>query len=304
MAFVFPAVAALIGGTVAAGAMAATVFAAVTEIGIASTVVGAITGNKNLMKVGAVLGAVGGLGGLAAGALGGAAEGAVLGAGEDVLSAGAVNGADAMSDAFVASGAEGAGGFQSAISDVVNNGASAYNEILPETSSPTADTTLTGDSAADKIVAPAAEVKPETPETITTQSNTGQSAPDTSMTVQNNSTNALDGQTDLGKVDPITGQEQASTPTSGDLSRSDRLAALSAPQTADSYFKNFMDFIKQNKEVSNGIMQLGGGLLKGMGESSLADKKMAIEQQKVNQSSYGNQVATYKPQGFIQTARA
>ena len=304
MAFVFPAVAALVGGTVAAGAMAATVFAAVTEIGIASTVVGAITGNKNLMKVGAVLGAVGGLGGLAASALGGAAEGAVLGAGEDVLSAGAVNGADAMSDAFVASGAEGAGGFQSAISDVVNNGASAYNEILPETSSPTADTTLTGDSAADKIVDPAAEVKPETPETITTQSNTGQPAPDTSMTVQNNSTNALDGQTDLGKVDPITGQEQASTPTSGDLSRSDRLAALSAPQTADSYFKNFMDFIKQNKEVSNGIMQLGGGLLKGMGESSLADKKMAIEQQKVNQSSYGNQVAMYKPQGFIQTARA
>jgi hypothetical protein len=73
----FPAVAALIAG---AEATAAVVLAAVTEIGVTMTVVGAVTGSKDLMKIGGVMSLVGGIGGMVAGASGAAASTATTGA--------------------------------------------------------------------------------------------------------------------------------------------------------------------------------------------------------------------------------
>lgn len=51
------------------GATAAVIFTAVSEVGMAMSVVGAVTGNKDLMKIGGVLGLAGGIGGAAAGGM-------------------------------------------------------------------------------------------------------------------------------------------------------------------------------------------------------------------------------------------
>jgi hypothetical protein len=60
MAWVVTAVAAVF----AEGATIATVLTAITAVGTATTVVGAVTGNKNLMKIGGEISLVGGIGGL------------------------------------------------------------------------------------------------------------------------------------------------------------------------------------------------------------------------------------------------
>ncbi len=77
----FAAIGALIGGATATTAL---VLTAVTEIGMAMTVVGAVTGNKSLMKIGGVLGLVGGVGGMMAGAAAGGAS-TVAGGAADAL---------------------------------------------------------------------------------------------------------------------------------------------------------------------------------------------------------------------------
>ena len=59
-----------------AAVTAATVFAAISYVGLAFTIVGAVTGNKTLSKIGGVLGIVGGVGGLATSLGGAAATGA------------------------------------------------------------------------------------------------------------------------------------------------------------------------------------------------------------------------------------
>ena len=85
----FTAITALVSGT-ATGVTA--VLAAMAQVGTIMTVVGAVTGNKDLMKIGGLMGLVGGIGGLVAGAVGGAATAA--GADAAVASAGAQQTAD------------------------------------------------------------------------------------------------------------------------------------------------------------------------------------------------------------------
>jgi hypothetical protein len=65
----FTGVAALFGAAEAGAAISAgMVLSAVAEVGTAMTVVGAVTGSKDLMKVGGIMGAVGGIGSFMAGA--------------------------------------------------------------------------------------------------------------------------------------------------------------------------------------------------------------------------------------------
>ena len=105
----FTAVAALVSGTAATATL---VLAAMVEIGTVMTIVGAVTGNKDLMKLGGVISLVGGVGGLVAGAVGGAATAA--GADAAVASAGAqqtveiaAQGAEAVSSAVTQGSAVG-----------------------------------------------------------------------------------------------------------------------------------------------------------------------------------------------------
>lgn len=72
-----PAVVAVV---VAETVTASMVFAAVAQVGLGLTVVGAVTGNQTLMKIGGVLGMVGGVGSLATGLANSAAGAATAGA--------------------------------------------------------------------------------------------------------------------------------------------------------------------------------------------------------------------------------
>lgn len=59
----FSAVGALVGGAAASTTL---VLGAIAEVGMTMSVVGAVVGDKKLMKIGAVLGVVGGVGGMIA----------------------------------------------------------------------------------------------------------------------------------------------------------------------------------------------------------------------------------------------
>src|SRR3954468_1511272 len=103
----FTAVGAIIAGE---AVTAGVVLAAVAEVGMAVTVVGAVTGSKDMMKVGGIMSLVGGVGSLAAGAFeGGAAAGAAESGGGWVSAEGGAGFADGMAaDAStLASGAAG-----------------------------------------------------------------------------------------------------------------------------------------------------------------------------------------------------
>ena len=98
----FTAVTALVAAETVNAAM---VLAAVAQIGTAMTIVGAVTGSKDLMKLGGTMALVGGIGGMAAGAMSGAAadaaattvlDEAASQAGADALSASLDQGANAM----------------------------------------------------------------------------------------------------------------------------------------------------------------------------------------------------------------
>lgn len=116
MAFAVTAVAAAIEVTTVAS-----VLSAISAVGLATSVVGVVTGKPNLIKIGGELGLVGGIGGLvngavngAAGNLAGVAEGATEGAYSDV----------AGEKFALASGTDAAGsGFGSAAADAVKSAA-------------------------------------------------------------------------------------------------------------------------------------------------------------------------------------
>jgi len=99
----FTAVTALVAAETVTATM---VLAAVAQVGTALTIVGAVTGSKDLMKLGGTMALVGGIGGMAAGAMSGAAaaeatattvlDEASSQAGADALTASLEQGANAM----------------------------------------------------------------------------------------------------------------------------------------------------------------------------------------------------------------
>ena len=278
----FTSVAALIGG---AAVETALVLSAITEIGIASTIVGAVTGNKSLLKLGGVMSLVGGVGGMLAGASGGAAA-----AGEGVLGDAAA--ADAMSMTVPTAEQAASAGL-----DLGSTAADAMSVTVPTEAASSMSGLDIAPSATPAAAPweanyPAAEVAPATP---VAPSAVSQAAPDVAQ-------NAATPGSNIAAPAPATAP--SSDMTTGDFARTDRAMSQYAPVKSQSYFDSILDFVKKNKEVSNSILQLGGGLLKGMSDSSIADKKFALEQQALDQKKYGNQVATYKPTGFIQSARA
>ncbi|MFZ6757964.1 hypothetical protein ACO0K9_12215 [Undibacterium sp. Ji50W] len=97
----------------------ATVLTAISAVGMATTVVGAVTDNKNLMKIGGEISMVGGIGGLVNGAIGAAAGGAAEGL--------AATGADAAIDSA------GKAVLSGATDDVVTN--MAGNGLVADTGS-------------------------------------------------------------------------------------------------------------------------------------------------------------------------
>lgn len=153
-----------IGAVLAGTATTATVIAAVGEVGLALSVVGAVTGNKSLLKVGGVLGLASGIGSIANASFGAATEGAAAGAAVsdgDVIANGvsdaAANSGDAAYasmgyDASTKAAAQGLtdSAANSGLDAAANGGldaASAANTA--DVAAPVADTTNAADSAAN-----------------------------------------------------------------------------------------------------------------------------------------------------------
>lgn len=136
MAWVITAV----GAALVEGAAVGTILTAVAAVGTTMSVVGLVTGNKDLTKIGGVLGLVGGLGSLAAGAFGAAdgvaAEGAAASGGADAalstssdLSGNIAAAGGAGTDAAAAANAFGTDGITAANSagDTSGLGSGLYN---------------------------------------------------------------------------------------------------------------------------------------------------------------------------------
>ena len=272
MAFVVTAVA----SALVAGASTAVILTAVTQVGIAMTVVGAVTKSKELTKIGGVMSLVGGVGGLVNGALSGAA------------------GAAADSAAGVAGATDGA---EAAWSGMANDAVAGINSATPSMAFDGLSGAATGSSAAAPGLSATNSLDSFLSKGATASSASGVPGivPDASGVVAPTSqgpyTNEYGlptgGATDkaLGVNGPL-GIQELSTPADGLMAQmKSKLGAA------------WDGLGSQGKtELLKSVLAMPGGIQ----NQKNIDEQLAIQQQKVNQSSYGNSVPTF---GIINKAR-
>lgn len=277
----FTAVVGLAAGTTAVTTV--TVLAAVAEIGLALSVVGAVTGSKDLMKIGGMMSLVGGVGGMVANA-GAAAGGA---AGSAAAAESAITGEAAFGGyaAEAGSAAAAEAGISAGAAAGESAGASGFGADLGGQSmrSTMPDLSTSLDMAGNAAPGNASSTMSLTPDAAST----GLQAP-APAAIQAPSSPAdinYDPFDFQGPTNPLTG-----------------LSSNGAAQTSSSFFKTFTDFAEKNKEW------IKGGL-SGMQKSSELQQKnandnryMDIQQQTVNQKGYGNTYAA-APRGILSGAR-
>jgi hypothetical protein len=259
---------------------ASLVLGAIANVGMIMTVVGGVTGNEKLMKFGGAMSLIGGVGGMIAGAATGAGA---AGAAEGM----AVGGADAATSAAWAEGAAGLGqdtlssiGLDTAASTGLEGGiASAGMPDVSAALNPTDMRLAAGTQASPGIVA-------------------SQTAAAASAAPTVNDVAGVDGP--AGAQGPTTPYD---TPTDARLAAGTQSSPMNAPQTSGSYFDRFSSWASKNKQLFSGGMQLVGGALKGANDRAMWNEKMALDQQRVNQTSYGSKVANFAPTGIIAGAR-
>lgn len=275
----FTSLAALAGGTAATTSL---VLGAVAEVGIAMSVVGAVTGSKDLLKIGSVMGLVGGVGGMLAGS--GAAAGAnaatteawtqgASGLGQDVLSnVGGGAATDIASDSLLA-------GLESAAPQAVTQTSGLQATSISQPGGPIIQSNVTPEVGA--------QMQAPTPETSV---NVGRD-----LTVQ---------------------EAQSPFARNGSDVMSDRFDEMGAkgaggfgggtgaPQSADSFWSSFSTFAKNNQKLLSGGMQVVGGALNGMNQRSMFDERMNLERQRTAQTGYGNTTSNFAPRSIIAGARA
>jgi hypothetical protein len=277
----FTGVAALAAAASTGAAVTATmVLAAVAEVGMALTVVGAVTGSKDLMKIGGAMSLIGGVGGMVAGAASAGGGAAAAGAAEAGLTEAATGAAlDAASEAAM-SAYGGAAGAEAATANVVSGmeGAAAGVGELASAAAPQGiiDTAM-------KL--PVAESAPG------------------AMQVGPSAESAV---TDIGGAQTPAGAQAPNTPFDMPNPTDQRLAAgtqatpMNAPEVSGSYFGKLTSFAEKNKTLFSSGMQLVGGMMKGANERDMWNQKMALEQQRLAQVGHGNQVARFQPRGIVQ----
>lgn len=263
----------------------ASVLAAVAAVGMATTVVGVVTGKPNLIKIGGELSLVGGLGGLAnaaiqsagSGALGAAGAGVAEGASEDAFSEVAgekfaiAAGQDAAGSGFSAGASGAAGSFSPVIA-----GASDMDGIMGAAQNGV--TAAPATSAADITAATGAPVTPGMP-----------ANPDLSGAGLGTKANGL-------LEMPGTPLSDAATPTlpGGTTDYSDLPQKYGTDQTTLDKIKSGIgkawdSLSPQQKDMFvKSALAIPGGIQ----NQRNFDAQLALNQQKVNQSSYGSAVPT------------
>lgn len=249
----FTSIAALIGG---AEVTAAVVLGAVTEVGATLSVVGLATGNKSLMKIGASMALIGGVGGLIAGAGAGAAgaAGAAVEGGADGAASAALSSTAGLGDDMVANvGADSAASTAldtTAQAAPVNAGAAQPQALAPP----------------EGIVAPVAQPQAmPTPTPAGPQVNVGPTAP---------------AELDLAKVsDPF---------TRGVMSP----GGVNAPSDSNSFFSNFGQWADKNKTLLASGVQVLGGAMNGANQTAMWNEKMQLDRDRMARA---NTVGSFAP---------
>lgn len=268
----FGAIAAIAAGSATAATVtAAMVLTTVSTVGMALSVVGMVTGNESLMKIGGAMSLVGGVGGLVNGMASGAAGAAASTVGEGAANAVgnaagsgadlALNGSDLMSDAFVQG--SGAGSFQPLANAGMPDLSAGGMPSAPPSGTPSNLQMDVGSQAAGPGDA-----------------GWGQ---DLGMDVApaNTAGNTLEA---AGTNNPYS---DARNGTWGDMS------STVAPVKSTSLLDGFMK-LGSNKDLMNML----SGAAKGRDQDkqlALKKRELDIMQQRVNQTSYGNQVHSYRP---------
>lgn len=283
----FTSIAALIAG--GAEAVSATlVLGAVAEVGMAMTVVGAVTGSKDLMKIGGAMGLVGGIGGMVAGMGSTAVDAAAsVGGAEAGAAPEMIAGADASmgGSAATADMASGASGIDTSALNGLGDNIDAGGGFNPAAGGdgilgsamqqPTADAAAAAGGAnpattpIDPVQTPAGTVSPP------------QAAPAYNAARDSQAANAA--QADGGFAGYRT-----------------------APTAAQSYWDSMTKWVQdpKNRTVLELGAKLGGGALQGMQQQKMWDEKMGVERDRLKQTSYGSQVGQNRPHGVINGARA
>lgn len=285
----FAAVAALFEA--GAAVSAATAFAAVGTIGATLSVVGMVTGSKDLMKLGGVLGLVGGVGSIATSLTSSAATGLAETAvdatgGLETAVGGSVPGqiaSDAATQAGMA-GAESSWNFNvgetasvlpadslpvnSLGMDAVPAATGDATVFPPDMTTPQVNTAGTPVNGAQSVTSPSGPLGAQTPGAVN-------SPADTSLSVQGNSTNALDRMTNVSYG--------------------------SQPIDTTSYFDKITKWVKENEKFANNIMQVGSSMMGGIAKQSMWDQQMELMKQR---DRTANSVASYaKPLGIAGAAQ-
>jgi hypothetical protein len=276
----FTSIAALAAG---AEATTALVLGAVTEVGMTMTLVGAVTGNKDLLQIGAVMGAVGGIGGAIVGATDAAAATAT--------GADAVNSFDSGAMQGLVGGASDSGaaiGATNALSDADYSSAdwSRVGGDTTATTSPVATSTVEAQPLTDTTTQSTAVTQPVAQSTSTTAA--------TATPTTTTSTDVAGAQAPTGATSPA-GAQAPITPVDDAWGPNDSIVNPShawAPATSDSLFSKFSDWATKNKTLFNAGVQVIGGGLNGMNQRDIADQKMALQRDMWNRA---NSVGTFSP---------
>jgi hypothetical protein len=257
------------------------VLAAVTEVGLTMTVVGAVAGSNDLLKIGGVLSLVGSVGGMIAGAgtaaAGEAAAGALSDSATDAALSAASEEAVTASAADMALGetvgqaqlAELAGG-QGIVSSPVN-----LSPMPQPAPIGPADATKAMGNMAQTVPVPQVQADP-----LSVQAPQGAQAP-------------------IGPkgVDaPVSPADANVNPTDMRLAEGTQQTPMQAPSDSSSFFGKFSTWANENKTLFNGGMQLAGGALSGAAKASAEEDKMDFYRDKFNRS---NSVGTWQPRGIV-----
>lgn len=274
MSFVVSAVAAAF----IEGATAAVILTAVTEVGIALTVVGTVTKSPELTKLGGAMSLVGGVGGVINGAMGAAAGAAAEGAagGLGAAAEGAEAGWAGMANDAVA------GVNSAAAAPIAFDGASAAASGAASTAPG-----LAASNSLDSLLgAPAASSASGVPGIVPDAS--GSVATGTASPFTNEYGLPSGGATDkaLGVNGPM-GVQDLVTPASDDLMGQMKSKLGSAWDSLGPQGK---------AEMLKSVMAMPGGIQ----NQKNFEAGLAMQQQKVNQTSYGSQVPTF---GIINKAK-
>lgn len=253
----FTAITAL--ATAGTAASATMVFAAVAQLGTIMSIVGAVTGSKDLMKFGGFMSLAGGLGGFAAGGL--TAGGAAASAGE-LASASAADVAGGMvpefaTDVAYQSGLQGADALATGI-----EAGSAVGSALPDI----------GQVAANMPVEAPQGIVSQPAVSADVMQPTAMPTPDVAMTPTTPTAPA--------PADMSIGAPPSPYGEVGNYNAPTKVAS-------GDYFSRIGGWLNDNK----GLVQIGGNVLSGMQKSDQFDQQMDLQNRRLAQTGYGSATA-------------